>query len=246
MLVRIVGSGRAGGSFADALAQTPIEVEEWPRSYPLAAAAEGVDLLILAVPDDLIEEVAAAVEPVATTVVAHLAGSRTLDGLASHSRRASIHPLASLPDRAAGASRLLDGCTFAVAGDPLGASVVEALGGRVIEVADTDRATYHAAAVIAANHLVAILAQVERVAASIGLPLDAFDGLIDGVLENVRSVGPAAAITGPASRGDRGTVEAHLEALAPTERSLYLECALAAADLNDHREVFEGLAIDAQ
>jgi predicted short-subunit dehydrogenase-like oxidoreductase (DUF2520 family) len=242
--VRILGSGRAGGSLADALGATPVDAELWSRASPLAPAARGVDLLVLAVPDDSIAPVARAVEPVETTVVAHLAGSRTLDVLDPHPRRASIHPLASLPDRATGARRLLDQCSFAVAGDPLAHSIVEALGGHAFEVADADRGAYHAAACVAANHVVALLAQVERVAATAGLPLDAFEGLIDGVVASVRAIGPTAAITGPASRGDRGTVETHLRALLPAERSLYLECALAAADLKDHRSALEGLTID--
>ncbi|MCP5025412.1 MAG: DUF2520 domain-containing protein [Actinomycetia bacterium] len=246
MQVRIVGLGRAGGALADALAARGTGVDSWPRNQSVAEAAAGVDLLILAVPDDTIAEVAQAVDPDSDTVVAHLAGSRTLEVLTGHSRRASLHPLASLPDRQRGAERLLDGCTFAVAGDPLVEEVVAVLGGRVLPVADPDRVAYHAAAAIAANHLVAVLAQVERVATSIGLPFDAFRGLIDGVLTNVDEVGPAAALSGPAARGDRGTIEAHLAALAPSERALYLECARAAAGLTGRRSALDGLEVDPQ
>ena len=46
--------------------------------------------------------------------------------------------------------------------------MVESLGGRLVTVADGDRATYHAAACMAANHVVALLGQVERVAATVG------------------------------------------------------------------------------
>lgn len=245
MRVRIVGLGRAGGALAEALTERGVSVDSWPRHRSVADAARDVELLILAVPDDVIAEVAAAVAPVADTVVAHLSGSRTLAVLAGHDRRASLHPLASLPDRQRGAQRLLDSCTFAVAGDPLVEEVVAVLGGRVLPVADADRAVYHAAAAIAANHLVAVLAQVERVAASIGLPFDAFRGLVDGVLANVDEVGAVGAITGPAARGDRGTIEAHLAALDPAERALYLECARAAADLTNRRSALDGLVVDA-
>ena len=64
------------------------------------------------------------------------------------------------------------------------------LGGRAVDVEDPDRATYHAAASIAANHLVALIGQVERVAASIGLPLDAFSGLMHAASR--RCPGPRA------------------------------------------------------
>ncbi len=244
MRVRILGLGRAGGALADALATRGVPVDTWPRSRSPEAAAADIDLLVLAVPDDVIAPVAASVEPEAHTVVAHLAGSRPLDALGGHPRIASLHPLASLPDRARGAERLLDHCTFAVAGDSLVEEVVEILGGRVLPVPDANRVAYHTAASVAANHLVAVLAQVERIAGSIDLPLDAFRGLIDGVLSNVDEVGATAAISGPAARGDRGTIEAHLSALDLDERRFYLACARAAATLNGHQSALEGLDFD--
>ena len=81
-------------------------------------------------------------------------------------------------------------------------------------MADADRAAYHAAAVIAANHLVALMGQVERVAATAGLPLDAFAGLIRAASEDALALGPGAALTGPAARGDWETVERHRAAIA--------------------------------
>ena len=87
--------------------------------------------------------------------------------------------------------------------------MVEALGGRSFVVADDDRAGYHAAACIASNHLVALLGQVERVAAGSGVPLEAFLDLVAATVDNVRTLGPAAALTGPAARGDRDTIGRH-------------------------------------
>ncbi|HYF45777.1 MAG TPA: hypothetical protein VD926_06165, partial [Acidimicrobiales bacterium] len=99
VILRLVGPGRAGGALALALHRAGWTVEApLGREDDLAAAAEGVDLLVLAVPDPVIAEVAAAVDPVATTVVAHLAGALGLDVLAGHERRAALHPLVALPD----------------------------------------------------------------------------------------------------------------------------------------------------
>ncbi len=122
-------------------------------------------MLVIATPDDAIAEVAAAVVPVEGTTVLHLSGSLGLDALAPHPERGAVHPLVPLPNGEVGASRLASGVTFAVAGAPVARRIVECLGGRVVEVADGDRAAYHAAACIAANHVVALLGQVERVAA---------------------------------------------------------------------------------
>jgi len=193
----------------------------WGRDRSPVDAADGVDILFIATPDDVVAEVASQVRPVATTVVVHLSGSLGLDVLAGHPRRGSLHPLVPLPTPAIGSERLRSGVTLTVAGDPVTRMVAEDLGGSVVEVADADRAAYHAAAVIAANHLVALMGQVERVAATAGLPLDAFAGLMRAASEDAFALGPGAALTGPAARGDWETVERHRSTIAgmPGHRS---------------------------
>jgi predicted short-subunit dehydrogenase-like oxidoreductase (DUF2520 family) len=217
----VIGPGRAGLSVARALAGAGWRVEQaLGRNDDIRDAAAGVDLLVLATPDRAIAEVAATVEPEPGTVVAHLAGSLGLDVLGRHPRRAAVHPLVAMPDPETGARRLR-GAWFAVAGDPRARELVEALGGRWFTVADDDRAAYHAAACIASNHLVALLGQVERVAASAGVPFDAYLDLVRATLDNVAALGPAAALTGPAARGDNDTIARHLAALDPNERPAY-------------------------
>jgi predicted short-subunit dehydrogenase-like oxidoreductase (DUF2520 family) len=212
--VRVIGPGRAGGAVQTALRAAGWEVlEPVRRGEPVADAAQGVDLLVLAVPDAAVAEVAGSVEAVASTVVAHLSGSLGLDVLAPHERVASVHPLVALPSAELGAERLRDGAWFAVAGDPLARHVVEALGGRAIEVEDHNRALYHAAACIASNHLVALEGQAARVAAAAGVPFEAYLALVRATLDNLVELGPAAALTGPAARGDEATLGRHRSAL---------------------------------
>jgi predicted short-subunit dehydrogenase-like oxidoreductase (DUF2520 family) len=98
-------------------------------------------------------------------------------------------------------------------------------------VPDEARVLHHAAATIAANHLVALLGQVERVAAAAGVPLEAYLALARGALDNVDRLGPAAALTGPVRRGDEATVARHLAALDPGERAAYEALAAAARRL---------------
>jgi len=187
----------------------------------LTAAADGVDAVIIATPDAAVAEVAAAIEPVETTVVLHLSGALGLDVLAPHRRRASLHPLMPLPSPEVGRVRLRSGITFAVAGDPLATALGRVLGGRCVEIADDQRAAYHAAACIAANHLVALLGQVERVAGSVGLDVDAFMALAAAAVRDATEMGPAAALTGPAARGDDATLARHRGVLAPEELAGY-------------------------
>jgi predicted short-subunit dehydrogenase-like oxidoreductase (DUF2520 family) len=225
---RIIGPGRAGGSLAIAL-----ERAGWTARDPLGRAddptdaARDVDLVVIATPDSAVAAVAERIEPDSSTVVSHLSGALGLEALDPHPRRASIHPLVSLPNAEVGAGRLAR-AWFAVAGDPLAGEVVAALGGRALEVAEDDRARYHAAACIASNHLVALLGQVERVAGAAGVPFEAYLDLVRGTLDNVAELGPAAALTGPAARGDDETIARHLDALDPSERESY-EAMVAAA-----------------
>ncbi|MHB8440331.1 MAG: DUF2520 domain-containing protein [Acidimicrobiales bacterium] len=219
---RIIGPGRAGRSLAGALIDAGWELTSvLGRTDDVRRAAHGVDLLVIATPDGQIASVAAAVEPSATTVVAHLSGALGLEVLSTHPRRGALHPLVPLPSAEVGRVRLRSGVTFAVAGDPLVRQVTHALGGRVIEVDDDRRAEYHAAACIASNHVVAVLGQARRVAHSAGLSLDDFLGLTRAALTDVAELGPAAALTGPAARGDEATLERHRAVLAGDELAAY-------------------------
>jgi predicted short-subunit dehydrogenase-like oxidoreductase (DUF2520 family) len=184
------------------------------RTDDLTDAASGVDLLVIATPDHEISRVASVVTPVDATVVIHLSGSLGLDVLDGHRRCGSLHPLVPLPTPSIGCQRLRSGISFAVAGDPLTRRLADDLGGTAFEVADDDRAAYHAAASIAANHLVALIGQVGRVAETIGLPLDAFAGLLRAAGDDALALGPRQALTGPAARGDWDTVERHRQILA--------------------------------
>ncbi len=238
--VRIIGPGRAGLSLAaalDAVGWTVASV--LGRHDDLTAAATGVDAVVVATPDALIAEVARTVVPDDSVAVLHLSGALGTSVLAPHRRRGALHPLVPLPTPAIGAERLRSGVTFAVAGDPVARAMAEALGGQVVAVADEDRLAYHAAACIAANHVVALLGQVRRVAARAGLGLEPFVGLARAAVEDAARLGPAAALTGPASRGDFETLDRHLGVLDPDERSGYsagVALALRLAEEAEHAE----------
>ena len=216
--VCVVGRGRAGGSFFAALATAGWDAMLVASDEPVPHSAS---LVLLCVPDAAVAAVAATLDIRDDRVVAHCAGSLGLDVLEPHPRRASIHPLVALSNPTIGSQRLAAGATFAVAGDPIAEEVVAALGGTAIAVPDGSRAAYHAAACIASNHVVALLGQAERVAAAVGVPLSAYLGLVQGSVDNVVRLGPAAALTGPAARNDADTLDAHRAALDPSELVAY-------------------------
>lgn len=230
MRIRIIGQGRAGGSLARAL-EGRATVEALGRGDHTDAVSH-VDVLILAVPDRDISRCAAGIAP-GQAVVAHLSGATPLSALAPHHRVASLHPLVSLPDPVEGARRMR-GAWMAVAGDPLINEVAGLLDGRTFEVDDANRALYHATATIAANHLVALMGQVERLAALIDLPVRPFLDLAVGALANTIDSGATAALTGPVARQDWSTIRQHLAALPVAEHAMYLTLVGEVATLTGH------------
>ncbi len=203
-------------------------------------AGRGCDLVILAPPDHAIAAVAASVAPSLEpgSLVVHLAGAaglEILDALRSARpdvRLGALHPLQSLPSPERGAERL-DGAWCAVEGDAEVEEIARHAGLQPFTLhSDREtRAVYHAAACVASNHVVALLGQVQRLAARAGVPFDAFLPLVRTTLENVADLGPSAALTGPVARGDVTTVAEHLAALPDDEQASYREAALQALRL---------------
>jgi predicted short-subunit dehydrogenase-like oxidoreductase (DUF2520 family) len=201
--VRVIGTGRAGGAVAARLRERGVEVK---TGREVAADA---DLVILAVPDGAIREVAAslAIGP----WVAHLSGATTLDALDPHELRFSVHPLQTLTTER-GAEQL-DGAWGAITAETDDAItragwLAEQLGLRAFPLRDADRPLYHAAAVIAGNFLVTLYRSAARLCEEVGAPPEALVPLMQRTIEN------GFVLTGPIARGDWATVETHLEALA--------------------------------
>lgn len=232
MRITIIGTGRAGSSFAGALRSVGHQVQL--LSHLELGVIKSPDVVLLCVPDDEIAIVARAIAPSRDVVLAHVAGSRTLDVLEGHPRVGSLHPLMTLPSGELGAQRLL-GATYCVSGDQAIVRVAESLQGRIISLRDDQRTLYHATATAASNHLVALMGHVQRLAESAGLRLEDFLDLSRRAIEDVALVGPEQALTGPASRGDVETIDAHLAAIPEPERSTYVALAHAAFELAERR-----------
>jgi predicted short-subunit dehydrogenase-like oxidoreductase (DUF2520 family) len=252
----LVGPGRAGGALALALRDAGWRVVSVAGRAPdapsvrdlterlgaepvdVATVGAGASLVVVAVPDAEIDGVAASIAPglERDTLVVHLSGARGLDALApiadarADVEVGALHPLQTLPSPDAGAARL-PGSWAAVAGSSRISDLATSLGLVPFVVADADRAAYHAAASVASNHLVALLGQVDRIAASAGVPFAAFEPLVRATVDNAFALGPADALTGPVSRGDVVTVVRHLEAVDDSERAVYKALAGAAARL---------------
>ena len=126
----------------------------------------------------------------------------------------ALHPLVALPTPEVGAERLVGGAWFAVAGDDLvrrGRSTTSAAGRSRSPTPTGPPTTPPRSSPRTTSSPCS--GQVERVAAPAGVPLEAYLDLVRATVDNVAELGPAAALTGPAARGDWATIDRHLAAL---------------------------------
>lgn len=251
--VAIIGGGRAGRALALALTRASVPVlvctrrkSDLPSTInsslePWTTALEGAGVILVAVPDDAIEDVAARLRQATLTsaVVLHCSGLRDRSALALLEGRVaglgSFHPLQTLAGDTDAAERLkaayavLEGDATAVAA---GRQLARVLGMQAIEIQAASKPLYHAAAVIVSNYTVALSALAERLALAAGIPAEAagriFLPLLEGTWRNLEMRGTTDALTGPIVRGDAGTVRAHLEALDGEARRLYAVMGLEA------------------
>jgi predicted short-subunit dehydrogenase-like oxidoreductase (DUF2520 family) len=232
--ITIVGTGKAGSSFAIALREAGHVVALIHHDEVSTIAS--TDVILLCVPDDHIKEVAKRIPLSDSYVVAHVAGSRGLAELESQHRSGFMHPLAALPSAEIGAKRLA-GALYSVGGDDVIEELVGSLQGRTIRLSDDQRIGYHATASVAANHVVALAGHVQVLAESVGLSLEDFLPLAQQALDDVSTLGVRAALTGPASRADMATIDAHLASIPESERSTYVTMANAAFELAEQRRL---------
>jgi predicted short-subunit dehydrogenase-like oxidoreductase (DUF2520 family) len=168
--------------------------------------------VLLCVPDHEIAAASALVAP--GPLVGHCSGATGLDALGQH-EGFSLHPLMTVTG---------EGTNFTDAGAAIAGStpralrfarqLADALEMRPAEIADTDRAAYHAAASIASNFVVTLEAAAERIAQTAGVDRELLVPLVRATVENWAAMGAERALTGPVARGDQATVAAQRAAVA--------------------------------
>jgi len=209
------------------------------RATSAQALVEASDIVFLTVPDDAIRSAAASLAWGSEKSAVHCSGASSLDLLAHAAGQGAavgvFHPLQSFAT-AEQAERNLPGSAFGIeaSSDALLADLREmaaSLGGTPLTVSG-DKAIYHASAVFASNYLVTLLDVASSLWRTLGLSredgLRALLPLVRGTIENLETIGLPDALTGPIARGDVGTIERHLQALAkvaPDALPLYKELA---------------------
>lgn len=184
-------------------------------------------VILASVPDDALGEVAAELarigaEELRGKIVLHTSGA--LDSSVLHAVKAygaavgSMHPLQTFTGKNVPS---LEGKIFAVEGDRVAVraarQIARTLGGSPVSIAAGKKVLYHAAAAMAAGHILAIEEAASQLLISLGMgrreAVRALLPLTRQVLDNFERLGPRAAWTGPLSRKDFKTVAEHLRAL---------------------------------
>jgi predicted short-subunit dehydrogenase-like oxidoreductase (DUF2520 family) len=197
--VNVIGRGRVGSAFAARLEERGVELRP-----------DGADVVLLCVPDSAIAAAAECQTLVMSQWVSHTSGATPLAALGPHERRFGLHPLQTF--NRSGDPAQLDGAYAAISGETdeairVAGELALLLGLEPFELADTDRALYHAGAAIASNYLVTLHRAAGELFAEVGAPPEGLVPLMRRVIDN------GFELTGPIARGDWKTVDRHLDAI---------------------------------
>lgn len=237
----IIGTGNVGTHLGRALSEHADVTDVWSRSMANAARLSAeipgsrpvdrlselrtdADYYIMAVADDAIATVAAAL-PEVSGVVAHTSGSvglSALDGCRA-AGKGVFYPLQTF-SRERGIS--LDCVPFFIESSDAATtdrllSLARSVSS-VVRLADSSqRAALHIAAVFACNFANSLWGVADSILKPAGYSLDVFGPLLEETLRKAIDNGPVASQTGPARRGDRSVIDRHLAGLSGLPREIY-------------------------
>ena len=242
LTVGVVGVGRVGSALAVALSRaghvvTAVSgVSDASRRRAAdrlpSAAVEPADdvvrhaeLILLTVPDDALAQVVNGLASVGAfrpgQIVLHTSGRHGLDVLDPATKAGALalalHPAMTFAGGAEDVERLV-GTSFGVTAPEeyraVGEALVVEMGGEPVWVPEELRVLYHAALTWGANYLTTLVTTAAELLAQAGAerPDLLLAPLLGAALDNALRRGDAA-LTGPVSRGDAGTVAAHLDVL---------------------------------
>jgi predicted short-subunit dehydrogenase-like oxidoreductase (DUF2520 family) len=247
MNVGVIGAGRLGSAFAMTLSKAGFCIggiysksEESStllcnklgieRENTIEAAVQNSDIILLAVPDnrigDIASEIASCIDKqyLNNKIFLHLSGAMTSEVLQSledvGAFTGSFHPIQTFADRDNGWQKLYN-CYFGFEGcgeaQKYVETIVDKLQGKLVFIKKDQKNLYHAAACIISNYTVTLFHIVYQMLIKAGiddkLATDAFLPLLKNTADNIGTLGHINALTGPISRGDHSVVSKHIDAL---------------------------------
>jgi predicted short-subunit dehydrogenase-like oxidoreductase (DUF2520 family) len=199
------------------------------RTCDITGAAKSAQIVLLCLPDDVIEEVCTELAKqnrfIETAIVAHCSGALSSDILSAarcycKCSVASMHPMQTFPTVDA-AIKKMKGTYCFYEGDKGATLVIERfvknIGLKPVRISDTSKILYHAAAIMACNYFVALMDSAIVLAENAGIDRttawSALKSLVTTTLNNISEIGTTDSLTGPIARGDVKTISRHLQDL---------------------------------
>ena len=222
------------------------------RAVSRLGELRAADVWMLAVPDRQIASVAAALAHVSKNsppaIAFHCSGALAAAELVPlHDLGwpvASAHCLLSFA-QAEAALQQFAGTPCALEGDPTAVAELTPsfthIGAQCFALQSQDKLLYHAGAVFATNFLPVLQAVANQLWHDSGVPADVATHLnatlLKNAVDNILTLGPAGALTGPAARGDLALVQKQGEAVSAwnaTTGEAYVALSQLAAKLAGH------------
>jgi predicted short-subunit dehydrogenase-like oxidoreductase (DUF2520 family) len=244
MKLSIIGAGRVGQTLGRLAREAGFEIRDvvcrskgsanravqfigagTPQSI-FKLSLSPTDLVLIATPDDKIEDAVRQIQSsaITNTIVLHTSGALSSEVLNRLKEKnihvGSCHPLQSFtsPDHSLA---LIRKTYFCIEGDAKARRVarrfVKLIGAHAFEIKTEMKNLYHAAAVLSSGGVTTLLSMALELLVHCGLKepeaRKVLLPLVEGTLANIQTVGAAQALTGPIRRGDAGTVERNMRAL---------------------------------
>lgn len=189
---------------------------------------DNTDIIIVAVPDKMIEKVLSCIRCDEGTLIIHTAGSIGLDVFPEKiKRKAVLYPLQTFT---AGRKVNFRDLPFFIESsdkqsDAILEMLVDSIGGSVYHADSEKRRMIHLAAVFTCNFSNHMLTVGQELLSETGFPSEVMKPLIAETFLKAMDMGPENSQTGPAVRNDQNTIEKHLELLSfsPELKRVYSE-----------------------
>lgn len=202
------------------------ELAKKTKAQPFGVLAQiptDADIYLISVSDDSIADVASQM-PDVEGVAAHTAGSVPMDVLKRFESHGVIYPMQSFTkNRKIDIGRVpffVEGCTNDVADKLI--MLAKTISADVRLMSSEERKYLHLSAVFASNFVNGMFAEAEDVLKRCGLPFGVLQPLIEETVAKALEMGPIAAQTGPARRGDAGVMQMQQKLLTDeNQRNLY-------------------------
>jgi len=236
--ISIIGFGNVGRHLADAF-EDGVDTElvqvfsrsgnsgSLPYSDRIVTKSEELkpaDLYIISVSDRAVAEVSENL-PFSDRLVVHTAGSLAIDVLDGRNRRGVFYPLQTFSkDKAVNFSKVPI-CIEAQSSEDfqLLQTVAKTLAEQVFPIDSEQRSALHVSAVFVSNFVNHLYKVGSDICEEHQMPFDILKPLIAETADKIVTLSPRQAQTGPAIRGDRNTMDAHLSLLSDTNQKKIYE-----------------------